>query len=144
MEVSLLVKSFVGTRLAYHTSSKTSQAPKCFHTAHLTISPLRHRTRHHCVHTSQPPSYGTASQDPCVQPLPHGGARPFHPKSTCISRLTLGPNVVQIWSHDTPESGTTETFALNRVAFGVRVPDFGIGVWGFGFRVSSFGLKVED
>ena len=28
---------------------------------------------------------------------PHGGARPFHRKSTCLTKLTLGPYVVQIW-----------------------------------------------
>jgi len=27
---------------------------------------------------------------------PHGGVRPFHQKSTCITQLTLGPSVVHI------------------------------------------------
>ena len=29
---------------------------------------------------------------------PHDGLRPFHQKATCLTRLTLGPYVVQIWS----------------------------------------------
>ena len=28
----------------------------------------------------------------------HGGVRPFHQKSTCLTQLTLGPYVVQNWS----------------------------------------------
>ena len=32
---------------------------------------------------------------------PHGGARPFHQKTTCLTQSTSGPYVVQIWSrHD--------------------------------------------
>ena len=31
---------------------------------------------------------------------PHGGARPFHQKSTCLTQFTLGPYVLQIWSRD--------------------------------------------
>ena len=30
--------------------------------------------------------------------LPHGGVRPFHRKSTCPTKSTLGPDVVQRWS----------------------------------------------
>ena len=33
----------------------------------------------------------------CGESLPHGGVRPFHQKSTCLTQLTLGPYVVQIW-----------------------------------------------
>ena len=33
--------------------------------------------------------------------LPHGGLRPLHRKSTCLTRLTLGPCVVQIWLRNT-------------------------------------------
>ena len=29
---------------------------------------------------------------------PHGGVRPCHQKSTCLTQLTLGPDMVQIWS----------------------------------------------
>ena len=29
---------------------------------------------------------------------PHGGLRPFHQKSTCLSQLPQGPYVVQSWS----------------------------------------------
>ena len=46
---------------------------------------------------------------------PHGGVRPVHQKSTCLTQLTLGPRVVQIWSRNTPESGPNETFVLHRV-----------------------------
>ena len=28
---------------------------------------------------------------------PHGGVRPFHQKSTCLTQLSLGPCMVQIW-----------------------------------------------
>ena len=31
---------------------------------------------------------------------PHGGVRPFQKKSTCLTQLTLGPDVVHIWSRD--------------------------------------------
>ena len=48
-------------------------------------------------------------------PHPHGGVRPFHQKSTCLTQLTLGPCVVQIWSHITPESGPNETLVLHCV-----------------------------
>ena len=36
--------------------------------------------------------------------VPHGGVRPFHQKSTCLKRFTLGSYVVQIWSC-TPQNG---------------------------------------
>ena len=39
---------------------------------------------------------------------------PFQ-KSTCLKQLTLGPNVVQIWSRNTPNSGPNETFELHCV-----------------------------
>ena len=31
---------------------------------------------------------------------PHGGVRPVDQKSTCLTQLTLGPDVVQIWSRN--------------------------------------------
>ena len=31
--------------------------------------------------------------------------RPFHQKSSCLTQLTLGPYVVQIWSLNTPKTG---------------------------------------
>ena len=37
---------------------------------------------------------------PCCR-VPHGGARPFHQKSSCTTQLTLGRYVVQIWSRAT-------------------------------------------
>ena len=30
--------------------------------------------------------------------IPHGGVRPFHQKSTCLTQLILGPYAVRIWS----------------------------------------------
>ena len=30
--------------------------------------------------------------------FPHGGVRPLHQKSTCLTQSTLGPDVLQIWS----------------------------------------------
>jgi len=35
---------------------------------------------------------------PTLLACPHGGGRPFHQKSNCITQITLGPYVVQIWS----------------------------------------------
>jgi len=50
---------------------------------------------------------------------PHGGVRPFHQKSTCLTQLTLVPKVVQIWSRNTLELGGSETFVLHRVGGGL-------------------------
>ena len=33
----------------------------------------------------------------------HGGLRPFHQKSTCLTQLTLGPCVVHIWTRNPPK-----------------------------------------
>jgi len=33
--------------------------------------------------------------------VPHGRVRPFHQKSNCLTQLTFGQNVVQVWSRDT-------------------------------------------
>jgi len=46
---------------------------------------------------------------------PHGGVRPSHQTSTCITQLTSGPHVVQIWSCSTPEFGVNETRVVHRV-----------------------------
>ena len=35
-------------------------------------------------------------------PYPRGGVRPLNQTSTCLTQLTLGPYVVQIWSRDAP------------------------------------------
>ena len=43
-----------------------------------------------------PHSVGVRSLFSCA--YPHGGVRPFHQKSTCLTQITLGPYVVQIWS----------------------------------------------
>jgi len=40
---------------------------------------------------------------------PHRGVRPFHQKSTCLTKLTLGPYVVQIWSRDARNFKPTNT-----------------------------------
>jgi len=42
-------------------------------------------------------------------PSPHGGLRPNHQKSSCLTQLTFCPYVVQIWSRSTPESWRNET-----------------------------------
>ena len=42
---------------------------------------------------------------------PHGGLRPFHQKSTCLTQLTPGPCVVHFWSRNTPAAGENETRA---------------------------------
>ena len=47
--------------------------------------------------------------------VPPGGVHRFHQKSTCLTQLTLGPYVVQIWSRSTPEYEVNENFALHRV-----------------------------
>ena len=46
---------------------------------------------------------------------PHGGVRPFHQKSNCLTQSTLGPYVVYIWSRNTPEYGASKTLVLHRV-----------------------------
>jgi len=45
---------------------------------------------------------------------PHGGVRPFHQKSTCLTQFTLGPYVEQIWSSYV-QFRTNETCDLQRV-----------------------------
>ena len=47
---------------------------------------------------------------------PHGEVRPFHHKSNCFSQLTLGPNVVQMWSRNTLDLRGNQAFVLQRVA----------------------------
>ena len=47
--------------------------------------------------------------------LPHGGVRPFHQKSTCLTQSTSGPHVVQIWLHNTLEFRENDAFELHRV-----------------------------
>ena len=46
---------------------------------------------------------------------PYGGLRPFHQTSTCITQVTSGPYLVQIWSRTTSEFGLNETLVVNRV-----------------------------
>jgi len=44
------------------------------------------------------------SQAGFTMAAPHVGLRPFHQKSTCITQLTAGPYLVQIWSRSTPQN----------------------------------------
>ena len=53
--------------------------------------------------------------------LPHGELRPFHQKSTCLTQLTLGPYVMQIWPRNTPESGVNEFCELHPVGCGIKL-----------------------
>ena len=50
-----------------------------------------------------------------VRHLSHGGVRPFHQKSACLTQLTLGLYAVRIWSRNTPESGPNKTFVRHHV-----------------------------
>ena len=38
-----------------------------------------------------------------IEAILHGGVRPFHQKSACLTQLTGGPYVVQSWSRNTPD-----------------------------------------
>ena len=51
-----------------------------------------------------------------VSSSPHGGVRPLHQKSTCLTQLSRGPYAVQIWSRNTTESGVNKTLVLHRAA----------------------------
>ena len=64
---------------------------------------------------------------------PNGGVRPFHQKSTCLTRLTFWPNVVRIRSRITPESGPNKTLALHLVVTRCRAKRD---------RVNVFHMKV--
>jgi hypothetical protein len=46
---------------------------------------------------------------------PHGGVPPFHRKSTCMTRSTLGPNVVQIRSRNSLELRVNQTLDVHLV-----------------------------
>ena len=41
-------------------------------------------------------------------PVPHGGFRPVHQKSYCLTQSTLGSNAVQVWSRTQRISRATE------------------------------------
>ena len=51
-------------------------------------------------HKTQTLNLKTSTLNPQPLNLPHGGIRPFHQKSTCLTELTSGPYVVQIWSRN--------------------------------------------
>jgi len=44
----------------------------------------------------------------CPPPNPHGGVRPFHQTSTCLTQSNLGSDVVQFWSLVQRMSGASE------------------------------------
>ena len=46
--------------------------------------------------------------------VPHGGVRGFYQKSTCLTQLTLGLCVVQIWSRNALKFRGDETRVLHR------------------------------
>ena len=46
--------------------------------------------------------------DPFSGGLPHGGVRPLHQKSTCLTQSALGPYAVQIWSRNVRKSEPTK------------------------------------
>ena len=48
----------------------------------------------------------------CHFTYPQGRLRWFHQKSTCLIQLPSGPDVVQIWSHNTANFGPNETCSL--------------------------------
>jgi hypothetical protein len=50
---------------------------------------------------------------PCA--TPHVGVQPFHQKSTCSTKFTLGRYVVQIWSRTTSKTSPKETRAAHPV-----------------------------
>jgi len=72
--------------------------------------------------------YRSASNVLCVEPrftqreqgVPHGGLRPFHQWSNCITQLTLGPYVVQIWSHNTLKFWGNKPRVLHRLGTNVN------------------------
>ena len=44
----------------------------------------------------------------CRGQRPHGGVRPFHQKSTCLTELTVGPYLVHIWTRNVRNPERTE------------------------------------
>ena len=80
-------------------------------------------------HTAHTPSHHYAHVRFLRLLQPHGGARPFHQKSTYLTQLTLGPYAVQIWSRNPRISEATK-------------PSKSIE-W-LGFRVQGLGLRHTD
>ena len=72
----------------------------------------------HAVHPMLPSSQdeSLSADRGCFSNVPHSGAPTFHEESTCLTQLTLGSVVVQIWSCNTPEFGPNEIFVLDHVA----------------------------
>ena len=55
------------------------------------------------------------------KPRPHGGVRPFHSKSTCITQSTLGPHLAQIWSRNTPKPSPNEIHEAAKALRGITL-----------------------
>jgi len=85
-------------------------APSCRHSPH----------SYHYLGATGPFSESFDSHGSETDP-PHGGVRTFHQKSTCLTQLTFGPYVVQIWSGDPQKFEATKPFLeLHRVEAGSR------------------------
>ena len=63
--------------------------------------------------------------------IPHSRVRLFHQKSTCFAPLTLGLNMVYIWSRHTLDVRGNEPHELHRVVFAEPVPQARTFVEGF-------------
>ena len=73
------------------------------------VTQSKRRERCHIPLSDEYGTYGTQLAA-LESDTPHGGVRPFHQKSTCLTRLTLGSYVVQIWSRDPRNLGKIATF----------------------------------
>ena len=65
------------------------------------VGPTPCRVPENCLLTVE----SNVQRDRVAHTVPHGGVRPFHQKSTCITQLTSGPSMVQIWSRIPQNSG---------------------------------------
>jgi len=109
-------------------STETVQMP-CYASVHLGCSHLNLLYMHIYVCTgalvrsadtsisrgAQNSSNRAHTRDPKQAHIPRGGVRPFRQKSTCLKQLTLGSNVLQIWSRNTRKLRVNETFELHCV-----------------------------
>ena len=57
--------------------------------------------------------------------MPHGGVRPFRPKLTCLTQLTSGPYVVQIWSRNPSNSVHVKSALVPNAVKNVVFNEFG-------------------
>ena len=79
----------------------------------LLYGPRRARFLMSEVPLCQPPAPIPRSLHPALA-ITHSGARTFHQKSTCLTQLTLGSHVVQIWSRFHPSLEETEPAFIDR------------------------------